>query len=90
MAGRSGAGTSGVGSVGGMTGPDDEALRGAKAQARRLVDEVPGVCGVGIGDGTVRVYVERADVAARLPPTVAEVPVEVVVTGVPRALDGAG
>ena len=68
-----------------MGAPDAEALRAAKAKARRLVDEVDGVHGVGIGDGTVRVYVDHADVARALPATVADVPVEAVVTGTPRA-----
>ncbi|MGO8673853.1 MAG: hypothetical protein ACLQVD_21150 [Capsulimonadaceae bacterium] len=51
---------------------------------RRALDEfghVEGVTGFGIGDGTLRIYVQNQDAGDALPREYQGVPVEVVVTG---------
>ena len=42
---------------------------------------VPGCCGFGIGDGTIRVYVTEPAVARKLPEEIEGVPIEPVVVG---------
>ena len=56
-------------------------LRRAKRRAKELLLPVDGVQGVGLGDGTLRVYVRDAAVAHALPDEVDGVPVEPVVVG---------
>lgn len=58
-----------------------ERLRAAKRHAKELLTRVEGVRGVGLGEGTVRVYVRDAGVGAELPDEVDGVPVERVVVG---------
>ena len=60
---------------------DVDKLRAAKAAARQCLKDVDGVQGVGIGDGTVRVYVRDAGVAGTLPGEIEGVEVECVVVG---------
>lgn len=64
-----------------------EDLTRAKSQAKNLVLDVAGVQGVGIGDGTVRVYIRDASVARDLPPDVNGVPIEPVTVGEVTLLD---
>jgi hypothetical protein len=68
-----------------VTPPQDpsagDRLRRAKRRAKDLLLPVDGVQGVGLGDGTLRVYVRDADVARDLPDEVDGVPVETVVVG---------
>lgn len=59
----------------------DATLDRAKALAKERLSELDGVLGFGIGDGTVRIYVQREDVKTCLPPDIDGVPIEVVVTG---------
>ncbi|MGH2354994.1 MAG: hypothetical protein ACRDJN_25575 [Chloroflexota bacterium] len=61
--------------------PADDQLRRAKRHAKELLLPVDGVQGVGIGAGTLRVYVRDASVAHGLPAEVDGVTVEPVVVG---------
>lgn len=61
--------------------PPDDRLRRAKRRAKDLLLPVDGVQGVGIGAGTLRVYVRDAAVAHDLPAEVDGVVVEPVVVG---------
>lgn len=56
-----------------------ERLRAAKGHAKILLADLEGFRGVGVGDGTVRVYVRDAAAGAELPDEVDGVPVERVV-----------
>jgi hypothetical protein len=56
-------------------------LRDAKETAKRDFGSMPGVEGIGIGDGVLRVYVRDANVKDRLPRTCENVDLEFVVTG---------
>jgi len=56
-------------------------LRNAKRHARDLLLSLDGVQGVGVGDGTVRVYLRDATVAHSLPGAVDGIPLEPVVVG---------
>lgn len=58
-----------------------ERLHEAKQRARALVMPIEGVQGLGIGDGTIRVYVRDRLVVPSLPADVDGVPVEPVVVG---------
>lgn len=58
-----------------------EELTRAKTHTKALVLDVAGVQGVGIGDGTVRVYIKNASVAGDLPQEVDGVPIEPVTVG---------
>ena len=58
-----------------------EELKRAKTHAKTLVLDKAGVQGVGIGDGTVRVYIKDASVARDLPDEVDGVPIEPVTVG---------
>jgi hypothetical protein len=58
----------------------------AKTSASERLAGIDGVLGFGVGDGTVRVYVQRSDVGQRLPEEVDGIPIEVVVTGTIDAL----
>jgi hypothetical protein len=58
-----------------------EHLRNAKEAAERDFGSTPGVEGIGIGDGVLRVYVRDANVIDRLPRSCAEVDLEFVITG---------
>jgi hypothetical protein len=58
-----------------------EQLHEAKATAKRIFGDTPGVEGIGIGDGVLRVYVSNADVIDRLPRSCEAVDIEFVVTG---------
>lgn len=62
-------------------------LRHAKAAAKRDFGSMPGVEGVGIGDGVLRVYVRDANVIGQLPRSCEEVDIEFVITGDVRASD---
>lgn len=67
--------------------PTLEHMIRAKTQAKTLVLDVAGVQGVGIGDGTIRVYIREASVARLLPLDVDGVPVEAVTVGEVRLHD---
>lgn len=56
-------------------------LRRAKRHAKDLLLPLDGVQGVGVGEGTLRIYVRDAAVARDLPDEVDGVPVEAVVVG---------
>ncbi len=56
-------------------------LRDAKEAAKRDFGSTPGVEGIGIGDGVLRVYVRHANVIDRLPRTCENVDIEFVVSG---------
>lgn len=56
-------------------------LRLAKTHAKARLLAVAGVRGVGIGDGTIRVYIRDASVAKELPADVDGVPIEPVTVG---------
>ncbi len=56
-------------------------MRSVKAAAKEQFRRVRGVEGIGIGDGTLRVYVRDAEVRERLPSRFRGVPVDCVVTG---------
>jgi len=58
-----------------------ERLRDAKQRARVLVMPIDGVQGLGIGDGTIRVYIRDEAVTHSLPADVDGVPIEPVVVG---------
>jgi hypothetical protein len=58
-----------------------QSLAEAKKVARDRFKNERGVTGVGIGDGVLRVYILKADVANGLPNQIEGVPVEFVVTG---------
>jgi hypothetical protein len=58
-----------------------EQLSDAKAQAKRQFGDVPGVEGIGIGDGVLRVYVRDASVIDALPRECEEIGIDFVVTG---------
>jgi hypothetical protein len=56
-------------------------LREAKRNAHSVVMPIEGVEGLGIGDGTIRVYVRDGSVARILPGAIDGVPIEAVVVG---------
>jgi len=56
-------------------------LEAVKHEAAAQLENSPGVEGVGLGDGRIRVYVRNTDVKAEIPDEFQGVPVEVVVTG---------
>lgn len=56
-------------------------LRDAKRRAHFLVMPIDGVQGIGIGDGTIRVYVRDGSVTHTLPAEVDGVPIETIVVG---------
>ena len=56
-------------------------MRSLKAAAKEELGGVEGVEGVGLGEGTLRVYVRSAEVRKRLPAEFRGVPVDPVVTG---------
>lgn len=56
-------------------------LRNAKEAAKRDFGGIPGVEGIGIGDGVLRVYVRDANVIDHLPRSCEKVDLEFVVTG---------
>ena len=56
-------------------------LRDAKETAKRDFGSMPGVEGIGIGDGVLRVYVRDANVKNQLPRSCENVDLEFVVTG---------
>ena len=58
-----------------------EQLREAKEVAKRDFGDTPGVEGIGIGDGVLRVYVQDANVISRLPRSCEAIDIEFVVTG---------
>ena len=58
--------------------PDPRAL---KAAAKSHLRGVAGVEGVGLGDGTIRVYVLSSEVARQIPTSFQGVPIEVIVSG---------
>jgi hypothetical protein len=56
-------------------------LKAKKRRAQEQLSKLPGVEGFGIGDGTIRVYVQSPQVKQSLPADVEGVTLEVVVTG---------
>lgn len=60
---------------------DRTRLDRTKAAAKDELRGIPGVEGVGIGEGTLRVYVHSAGVASLVPPELLGVAVECIVTG---------
>lgn len=68
--------------------PTPEQLRNAKQAAKRELGNTPGVEGIGIGDGVLRVYVRDAGVIDRLPRSCADVDLEFVITGEITATEG--
>ncbi|HEV7243085.1 MAG TPA: hypothetical protein VGQ36_27910 [Thermoanaerobaculia bacterium] len=56
-------------------------LRDAKEVAKRDFGSMPGVEGIGIGDGVLRIYVRDANVIDHLPRSCEKVDLEFVVTG---------
>jgi len=62
-------------------------IRNAKAVAKRTLGDIPGVAGIGIGNGVLRVYVQDASVIDRLPRSCEEVDIEFVVAGEIKAFD---
>ncbi len=56
-------------------------MRSIKAAAREEFGNVQGVEGIGIGDGSLRVYVRNAEVCERLPCRFRGVRVDFVVAG---------
>jgi hypothetical protein len=60
---------------------DAVTLRQVKRRAEASLLSVPGVTGVGLGDGTIRVYVGRDDVKDKIPQDFEGVPVELIFTG---------
>jgi len=60
---------------------DQAQLEKAKQAAVKSLTSIKGVKGVGIGDGTLRVYILNDDIKASLPDAVEGVPIETVVTG---------
>ncbi len=60
---------------------DNPDMRAVKAAAREELGQVQGVQGVGLGEGTLRVYVQNPDVRKQLPSEFKGVPIDFVVTG---------
>jgi hypothetical protein len=56
-------------------------LRQVKRRAEASLLALPGVSGVGLGDGTIRVYLQREGAKAKIPNSFEGVPVELVFTG---------
>jgi hypothetical protein len=56
-------------------------LRSIKSAAKSRFGHVRGVEGVGLGEGSLRIYVRNTDIQKRLPSEFRGVPVEFVVTG---------
>ena len=56
-------------------------MRSLKAAAKEELGGVEGVEGVGLGEGSLRVYERNAEVRKRLPTEFRGVPVDPVVTG---------
>jgi hypothetical protein len=56
-------------------------LRDAKEAAKRDFGSMPGIEGIGIGDGVLRVYVRDANMIDHLPQSCEKVDIEFVVTG---------
>lgn len=59
----------------------EDDLRRAKPLARGLLQALDGFAGVGIGAGTLRVYLRDAEAAAEVPDEIDGVPVETVIVG---------
>ena len=57
------------------------ALKQAKAEAKKLFEETPGVVGFGIGDQCIRIYIKDASVKAQLPSQINEISIEIVMSG---------
>lgn len=60
---------------------DIEELISAKQEARAQFGGTTGVTGFGLGDGTVRIYILNTAVGEMLPRKIANIPIELVVTG---------
>ena len=56
-------------------------MRSVKAAAKEELGNVQGVEGIGIGDGSLRVYVRNTEVRDHLPSQFRGVPIDFVVTG---------
>lgn len=56
-------------------------LKAKKREAQERLEQVPGVEGFGVGDGTVRVYLRSPGVKDGLPTEIGGVPLEFIVTG---------
>lgn len=66
---------------------DNLDIRSVKAAAKEELGQVQGVQGVGLGEGTLRVYVQNPDVREQLPAEFQGVPIDFVVTGDVSAFD---
>jgi hypothetical protein len=62
-------------------------LSDAKKVAKRDFGGMPGVEGIGIGDGVLRVYVQDADVIGRLPRSCEAINIEFVISGEVKSSD---
>ncbi|MBI4748266.1 MAG: hypothetical protein HY774_07230 [Acidobacteria bacterium] len=69
-----------------ITEPDKQALMAAKAELRRQFKNVPGVQGFGIGEHSVRVYIQDTSLRAHIPEQINNIEVECIVEGDIRAL----
>ena len=56
-------------------------MRAVKSAAKAQFGATPGVQGFGIGHGTLRIYVQNAEIRSQLPSTFQGVPVDFVVGG---------
>ncbi len=66
--------------------PDKQALMAAKAELRRQFRDVPGVQGFGIGERSVRVYIQDTSIRPQIPEQINNIDVECIVEGDIRAL----
>lgn len=62
-------------------------MRSIKTAAREELGRIQGVEGVGLGEGSLRIYVQNTDVRKRLPSEFGGLPIDFVVTGDISALD---
>ncbi len=56
-------------------------LRSIKVAARNEFGQTPGIVGFGIGDGTIRIYVQDSRVREHLPGQYQGAPIEIILTG---------
>lgn len=67
--------------------PTLQQIRDVKKAAKVAFGNMPGVGGIGIGDGVLRVYVQDAGVIEQLPRSYQGIDLEFVITGELSALD---
>jgi len=56
-------------------------MRAVKCAAKAQFGATPGVQGFGIGHGTLRIYVQNAEIRSQLPATFQGVPVDFIISG---------